>query len=51
MKKERWIWMFAWEQSRRGGHYIFEIKPDFETYVPKKALEPGSDVMPEKTQP
>lgn len=23
-----WFWMFCWVQSRRGGHYIFEIKPE-----------------------
>lgn len=21
------FWMMCWEQSRRGGHYIFELKP------------------------
>ena len=25
--KKTWFWMFCWEQSRRGGHYIFEINP------------------------
>jgi hypothetical protein len=25
--KETYFWMFCWEQSRRGGHYIFEINP------------------------
>ena len=25
--EKTWFWMFCWEQSRRGGHYIFEINP------------------------
>lgn len=25
--KKTWFWFFCWEQSRRGGHYIFEINP------------------------
>ena len=26
--KKTWFWYFCWEQSRRGGHYIFEINPN-----------------------
>lgn len=25
--EQTWFWVFCWEQSRRGGHYIFEINP------------------------
>lgn len=25
--EQTWFWMFCWEQSRRGGHYIFKINP------------------------
>ena len=25
--EKTWFWVFYWEQSRRGGHYIFEINP------------------------
>ena len=25
--EKTFFWMFCWEQSRRGGHYIFEINP------------------------
>ena len=28
MEKNWMMWHFTWVQSRRGGHYIFEIKPD-----------------------
>ena len=28
MKKNFWFWMACWVQSRRGGHYIFEVKKD-----------------------
>lgn len=27
LKKNTMFWMMCWEQSRRGGHYIFELKP------------------------
>lgn len=26
MKQNRMFWMFCWVQSRRGGHYIFEVR-------------------------
>ena len=26
MQKNRFAWMFTWEQSRRGGHYIFDAR-------------------------
>jgi len=26
MQKNDWMWYFNWVQSRRGGHYIFELK-------------------------
>ncbi len=26
MKSNHMFWMFCWVQSRRGGHYIFEVK-------------------------
>ena len=26
MQANEWCWHFAWVQSRRGGHYIFEVK-------------------------
>lgn len=26
MQKNEWMWHFNWVQSRRGGHYIFELK-------------------------
>lgn len=26
MKKNSFMWSFTWVQSRRGGHYIFELK-------------------------
>lgn len=25
--KQTWFWYLCWEQSRRGGHYVFEINP------------------------
>jgi len=25
MQKNRYVWHFSWVQSRRGGHYIFEV--------------------------
>ncbi len=25
MRKNTMFWLFAWEQSRRGGHYIFDM--------------------------
>lgn len=24
MQKNRMVWNFLWEQSRRGGHYVFD---------------------------
>lgn len=27
MKLNQFFWMFCWVQSRRGGHYIFHLKP------------------------
>ena len=26
MRSNRFLWLFTWVQSRRGGHYIFEVK-------------------------
>lgn len=26
LQENRMFWMLCWQQSRRGGHYIFEIK-------------------------
>ena len=26
MQANEWCWQFSWAQSRRGGHYIFEVK-------------------------
>lgn len=28
LQKNHMIWLLVWYQSRRGGHYIFEIKKD-----------------------
>jgi len=35
------FWMFCWEQSRRGGHYIFEIKPEDWKDEPKPKADEG----------
>lgn len=26
LQKNKWFWQFNWQESRRGGHYIFEYR-------------------------
>jgi hypothetical protein len=31
-------WQFTWQQSRRGGHYIFEVKKEKQTSLPELTI-------------
>ena len=38
MQENRWLWGMTWVQSRRGGHYIFEVDLETEQIEEQKKL-------------
>jgi len=45
MERNRWVMMFFWMQSRRGGHYIFEL-PESLAYMAPHAPNTTEDREP-----
>jgi hypothetical protein len=38
LQQNRMFWMMCWEQTRRGGHYLFDLKTNcFQFWKPRKA--------------